>query len=102
MKLTRTKHYSWVLLLLVWPLGCAGPGPKLFPVTSIGTHALPAGGWRNEYDTNGDGRGDAYETISPEGLITAIGYDADPSHDIVLSDVPVAEQRHLVLLLDSV
>lgn len=88
------------------PLGCAGPGPKLFPPAPVWREALPDGSVERWYDTNRDRRPDYRETISPDGRLVAIAYDRNQDgqveEDIVLDQVPEGERRHLVILLDSV
>jgi hypothetical protein len=64
------------------------------------------GGRERWFDVNRNGRADYRERFSPGGRMTAIGYDRDEDgqvdEDVVLDQVPQAERRYLVLLLDSV
>ena len=86
--------------------GClAGPGPKLFPAAPIEVRATDAGFTERWYDVNGDGALDYVETLSPEGRLTRIGYGDGRNgavETIDLDAIPPAEQKHLLLLLDSV
>lgn len=84
--------------------GCAGPGPRLFQTAPVAVEQV-SGGQRRWYDFTGQGHGDYYEFISPQGRVTEIGYAScgESTLKVVrLDEVPPREQRHLVLLLDSV
>ncbi len=92
--------------LLLAAGGCAGPGPRLFPAAPLNNHALPAGGAERLYDLDNDGRGDFAEVIGPDGRIATLRYDTDadgrPDEAVNLGAIDPAEQRDLILLLDSV
>lgn len=92
--------------LMMGSLGCAGPGPKLFPAAPAQRQTLPDGSVERWYDTNRDGCPDYREQVSPDGLLVAIGYDRNQDgqveENVVLEQVPENERRHLVVLLDSV
>lgn len=102
-------------------LGCAGPGPKLFPSAPVQRYSTAEGSAELWFDTNRDGRGDYVEyyagkdrpdsepgeTPAPRvERLVAIGYDCDQDgrveDTIVLDQVPAEERRYLALLLDSV
>ena len=87
-------------------MGCAGPGPKMFPPAPARVEQLPDSAIRRWYDTNLDGRADYCEHYSAEGSITALGYDRNGDMQIdehvVLEEIPADKVRHLVLILDSV
>lgn len=93
----------WAMLLCA---GCAGPGPRMFPVTPHHCAAEPDGATSRFYDTDGDGRVDYCERLSPAGRVDVIRYDADGDGrfetEIALDSIPASERRDLVLLLDSV
>ncbi len=95
-----------LVLTAVFGAGCAGPGPKVVPVVPASAGALSDGRMAYGYDTNGDGRADFREVLSADGRVTTIGYDTNADghvdDEIELSAVPADEQRHLVIILDSV
>ncbi len=84
--------------------GCAGPAPKLFPIAPIEVKHLPGGVTERWYNTLEGGRGDRCEQLGPDGRVTRIGY-ADAAGQVeyvTLDEVPADQQRHLMVLLDSV
>ncbi|GMU22555.1 MAG: hypothetical protein AMXMBFR13_26400 [Phycisphaerae bacterium] len=95
-----------VLLVLLSVAGCAGPGPRLFPAAPERVERASDGGLRQWYDTNDDGRTDYFESFETAGMLASIGYDTDgdgmPEEIVRLDEVPPAEQRHLLIALDSV
>lgn len=94
---------SFVAVAFSLPVGCAGPGPKLFPPAPLRVEPAAAGGKLHWYDTNGDGRADYAENIGPDGRIVGLKYLGNGGEqDIDLKSIPAAEQRDLVLILDSV
>lgn len=86
--------------------GCAGRGPRLFPAAPLNNHALPSGGAERLYDLDGDGDGDFAELLAADGRIAALRYDLTaagrPGETVELGGIDPAEQRDLVILLDSV
>ena len=86
-------------------IGCAGTGPKLFPSSPMVSDPLPDGSFDRWYDTDGDGWSDYCERLSPAGRIVRLSYSAGrhrPAEHIELDQIPVEQQLHLVLLLDSI
>jgi hypothetical protein len=91
--------------------GCApsGPRPVLFPVTPVSIHALDKGCMERLYDTDHDGRPDCSERLNAAGIVDALRYDDnhdgcldDQDKPVVLADIPQAERRDLVIILDSI
>ncbi len=86
--------------------GCAGPGPKLFPVVPLAVESLPDGGTERQYDANGDGQADYCERLSREGTVEALRYDStgDGTFDppVVRDTIPDDDCRHLIMILDSI
>lgn len=86
--------------------GClAGPGPRLFPAAPIEVRTTNAGFTERWYDVDGDGSPDYSEVLGAGGRLTRIAYgdgQRTPIETIELDAIPPAEQKHLVLLLDSV
>jgi len=92
--------------LAVGGLGCAGPGPRLFPVAPLSNQSLHEGGSERWYDVDGNGRPDFRERLSGAGRVLRIGYDPDEDgqldEDVELAEVPAGEIRDLVMVLDSI
>ncbi len=89
--------------LLSW--GCAGPGPTYFPVSPARVESASDGATLRWYDRDRDGHEDCYERLSPDGRLVALGYGAPGGagpDEVLLADVPDAQRRHLVILLDSI
>ncbi|MCK6486193.1 MAG: hypothetical protein HUU22_05320 [Phycisphaerae bacterium] len=86
--------------------GCAGPGPRLFPVAPLAERALQNGGALRLYDVNGDGRADFGEQLSREGLVESLHYDTDADGGggtiVHLAEIASDQRRDLVLILDSI
>jgi hypothetical protein len=96
-------RFVCVAIFAAWTIGCAGPGPRLLPADPQETRKLPDGSVQRWYVT-GKGAPDYYEQLSPEGRIVAIGYTHAASSGptiVKLDEVPQAERRELVILLDS-
>jgi len=94
------------IALAVEILGCAGSGPKLFPMAPLVQKSLLAGGSERWYDVDRNGQGDFREQLSKAGRVIKIGYDRNEDgqidEDIALAEVPADEIRNLVVILDSV
>jgi len=87
--------------------GCAGPGPRLFPVAPMAVESLAAGGVERRYDTDGDGRADYAEIQGADGIVEALRCDSngDGTFDsrIDLAEARNSDEcRHLIVVLDSV
>lgn len=95
-----------VIVLAGGSSGCAGPWPKLFPVTPVRTADRPSGGHERWYDVSGDGRADYCEILGSTGRLERIAYapkaDGRIDEEIDLAEVSLNEQRHLLIILDSV
>ena len=82
--------------------GCAGP--LRFPSASLAEKETRAG-LVQAYDTNGDKRADYFTTQGPDGRIDRIAYDTtgDGAADsfVNLDDIPFADCRHIVFVLDG-
>lgn len=85
--------------------GCAGPGPRLFPVAPL-SERPHAGGTLRLYDVDGDGRADFGEQLSREGFVESLHYDTNAEGGggtiVRLNDIKPHQQRDLILILDSV
>ena len=83
--------------------GCAGP--LRFPSASLAEKETSAG-LVQAYDTNGDKRADYFTTQGPDGRIDRIAYDTtgDGAVDsfVRLDDIPFADCRHIVFVLDGI
>lgn len=92
-------------LLSVATLGCSAP-PDLFPMAAVDQTLFEDGSRQRWYDVDGNGSPEFRETLNPAGLVTRIAYDHDEDgqldESIFLPDVPAPEQRHLLIILDSV
>jgi len=105
---------SWLMFLGLIGLlacGCAihGPGPAMFPVTPVSVQTASDGRTERFYDTDYDGKIDHGERLNQAGIVYALRLDdnKDGCLDekdacILLADVPEKEQRHLVIMLDSI
>ena len=100
------RYHSKIALLFVSALalvGCSEPGVT-FPVASMDSAAKAVGATR-AYDTNHDGKADYFLFANDAGRIDRIGYDRTgeqkPTEIIRLDDLPAAQCRHLVLILDG-
>lgn len=86
--------------------GCAGPGARLVPVVPVASETLPGERLAYGYDTDGSGRADFREVLAADGRVAVIGYDTNEDgrvdEEIDLAAVPAEEQRHLVVILDSI
>ena len=86
--------------------GCAGPGPRLMPVSPARIVAGPDGSQERWYDADADGRPEHGERLGAEGLITHLLYDPDEdgraNETIDMAAVPNGERRDLLVILDSV
>ncbi len=96
--------------------GCAGPGPKLFPITPHWRESAaggPDGGFDRYFDTDGDGRIDYAERLGADGMIVLLRFDSDGDGDFDLETLPPSllppsdtgvgrYVRHLIIILDSV
>ena len=99
------RRWAWTVLLL--QLGCAGPGPVLFPAAPIETRD---GGAQRFYDTDSDGRADFAMILGTDGRVDRLQYEIDDDaldtsdgSDVVLLDrMAPTDRRHLVIILDSV
>jgi len=92
--------------LLVILAGCAGPGPKLFPVTASSATPRPEGGQDLLFDTDSDGRDDYVERQGSDGLVALLGYDEDGDGQFERKVPAPARLRdpvpHVVIVLDSI
>jgi len=84
-------------------VGCAYPLP--FPSAPLVAKETAAGLVR-AYDTNNDRRADYFTIQDASGRVVRIGYsttgDASPADCINLDDIPIADCRHVILILDGV
>lgn len=102
--MNRWTRWVGVVCVCLWVTGCAGPAPKMFPASPVEIRHLPGGVVERWYDRKGSGFADCCEQLGPDGRIVRIGYSTGPAHTeyVTLADIPPAEQKHLILLLDSV
>jgi hypothetical protein len=100
---TAARHIYGPILLLLALSGCAGPGPRLLPLTAIETRPLADGALERWHDTDADGRADYCERLSPAGRIVELRYTPKhgPAENVNLEGIPPAQRRDLVLQLDS-
>lgn len=100
------KRLILLTILLSWPLGCAGPGPRMLPPAGQSLEPAGDGRFHRWYDTDDDQRPDYCECLSAEGRLESLGYDRDQDGQVdewvTLSEVPADEIRDLVLILDSI
>ncbi len=86
--------------------GCAGPGPKLFPITPQTVRTLPDGRVERVYDLDGDAQADAGEILTPAGLIERLERDSNGDGVLDTNITPPAmateDLPHLIIILDSV
>ena len=94
------------IFAIVCTAGCAGPWPKLFPVTPVRLAERNGGGVERWYDVDGNGRVDYCEMLTLAGRVDRIAYDRNEDgqldEEIVLAQIPDNEVRHLLMILDSV
>ncbi len=85
---------------------CAGPPPRLMPVTALRSEPDPRGGCLRWFDVDGDGRAEYAERLDATGRIDGIAWDRDadasPEDQVDLRAIPAAGTRHLILILDSI
>ena len=101
------RGYRPLLCLVFLPgilaIGCAGPGPRLFPASPSRVDREPGGAAVQWYDTDRDGEPDYGEHLSKEGRITRIEYRRGSDEQTVdFASLPADGVRDLVLILDSV
>jgi predicted small lipoprotein YifL len=93
----------FLLLAFVIIAGCGGP--LRFPSVPLAEKETGSG-LVQAYDTNGDKRADYFTTQGPDGRIDRIAYDTngDGAADslVRLDDIPFADCRHVVIVLDGV
>lgn len=77
----------------------------MVPIVPRETHALAGGAVERRYDANQDGRIDYCEQVGPDGRVALLRFDLNGDGQFDL-DVdrrrPASEDRHLVILIDSV
>jgi len=85
-------------------VGCAGPAPKLFPVTPQTVRDLPDGRVERLYDLDGDTKADAGEVLPRTGMIEHLERDRNGVFDTDITPPAMATEKlpHLVVILDSV
>ena len=91
--------------LLLASLGCAGPGPKLFPVVPRETHAAPSAAIDRFFDTDSDHKIDYCEHVDETGRVTLLRFDThcDGQFDLEVPRTSVqADDRNIIILVDSV
>lgn len=104
------RHGACLALLAWWgALGCAGPGPKLFPAAPL---SIRDDGATRAYDLNDDQQADVDERLSEDGRIAIFGWtDAGVAHAVTWQGgrpfldgqrIADAELRDLLIILDSV
>jgi len=104
----RTFRQSALALVAALGLGflCAGCGaPVRFPDRPLVAQVTDAGLLR-AYDTNGDKRTDYFTTQDAAGRTVRIAYDTTgdggPDDFLDLDDIPLADCRHVVIVLDGI
>jgi len=115
MKSARRCHQFFVVyaiaILALWTPGCAGPPPKLFPITPVNPEAGESDSLRREYDTNGDKTVDFIETLGPDGRIIELRERRGDANWTVVDwspgrtpspDANTPPRRHLLIIVDSV
>lgn len=84
--------------------GCRAPAVT-FPVVQL-VGPVPTDAPVGRYDTDGNGRADFFTFADETGRITRVGYanagDGDqPASIVALDEIPLANSRHLVIILDG-
>jgi len=94
-----------LFLLLAFAIIAGCGGPLRFPSAPLAEKETGAG-LVQAYDTNGDKRADCFLTRNADGREFRIGYDTtgDGAADafVNLDDIPFADCRHVVIVLDGV
>ncbi len=88
------------VITLLATSGCAGPGPKLFPVGPIEQSRAADGRTERLYDLDGDGQADWVETLGPDGMVAALRWDPETPPEVW--PPLTAGTRNLLIILDSV
>jgi hypothetical protein len=92
------------MALVVWVVGCAGPGPTGFPAAPVSYFDDDAR--QPLYDTDGDGAADYGYRLDERGRVAALLF-MDASAGTVVAELDLEQQRaaaeqHLLLIMDSV
>ncbi|HUN81193.1 MAG TPA: hypothetical protein VMV81_06735 [Phycisphaerae bacterium] len=100
--ISRLARFAAAALLL--SLGCAGPGPRLFPVVPGEVRSLSDGGADRLFKTKKHGALDYCEHIDETGRVSVLRFDTNGDGEFDL-DVPRAsikgDDRQLIILIDS-
>jgi len=97
----RALHRSAPLLLLL-VTSCAGPRPRYAPVAPVRVETSSDGTRRQGYDFDNDGTIDLWETLPPQGRVTALMFAQAADGEQTVTFPPTGEVRHLLIILDSV
>lgn len=87
----------WTCLLLA---GCAGPGPRLFPIAPLRESRDEHGRLLRLYDRDGDGHADCGEVLGDDGRVRMFLPSAASGEPIEYE--PSRASRDLLIILDSV
>ena len=85
--------------------GCAGPGPKLYPVSPVSQEVTDGGLVAQLFDTDANGRIDATVYLGADGLVRTLRWDTneDGSFEGKASwPLQADSTRHLLIILDSI
>lgn len=96
-------------------VGCAGPGPKMFPPAPVEVRERGKGSVERIYDLTGDGKTDFSEVLT-EGRVRVLRYRLDSTANVdvdensslsdgdvvVLDRIAASDCRRLLIILDSV
>ena len=85
--------------------GCADPGPRLYPVSSVSEQTSNDGSVERLYDTDNNGQVDAAERLGDDGRVRVLRWDTngDAALDGQASWPAATDQtRHVLIILDSI
>lgn len=104
-------HILLTFALLTCQFGCAGPAPKLFPVTPLKVESDSSDGTQRAYDTSGDGAADFIEALGADGRVVELRTRDGTAEWTVLDWQPDrtgepasahTHRRQLLIIVDSV
>lgn len=103
----RLANALVILAAAISLIGCAGPPPKLFPVTPIKLEVDSSSATRREYDTDGNGEVDFIETLAARGGVSELRTHEPGNGWTALDWQPdrpasATNARQILIIVDSV